>query len=317
MDPPAPARHRGSVARRHPGHPGRRRGALVTRGSGRARPRGADHRQPLLRVVDAHAHVVRGRRQAPRRRRRQREPADLERDQGRDAARHGEATSRRSGADAIVLRHAASGAARLRVGAHAHASIVNAGDGAHEHPTQALLDALHMRRHEEARSRGWWWPSAGTSCTRASPARTRCCSGRWAPRCASAGPRTLMPRAAESLGPTVRAIVRASSDAVEGADVVMMLRIQNERLAGPMLASTREYARTFGLSALGARLSRSPTPSSCTPVPSTAASRSTRASPTASAASSSTRSRPAWPCAWRCSSRWCSAGATPPPGRVA
>jgi aspartate carbamoyltransferase catalytic subunit len=55
-----------------------------------------------------------------------------------------------------------------------------------------------------------------------------------------------MPRAPEALGPTVRAIGRIE-EAVEGADVVMMLRIQTERLTGAMIASTREYARTFGL----------------------------------------------------------------------
>jgi aspartate carbamoyltransferase catalytic subunit len=62
------------------------------------------------------------------------------------------------------------------------------------------------------------------------------------------GPRTLMPRHAEVLGPTVRAFENFDK-ALEGADVVMMLRIQTERLAGAMIASTREYARTFGLSA--------------------------------------------------------------------
>ncbi len=57
-----------------------------------------------------------------------------------------------------------------------------------------------------------------------------------------------MPRHAETLGPTVRVFSRVE-EAVEGADVVMALRIQNERLSGAMLASTREYARTFGLNA--------------------------------------------------------------------
>ena len=57
-----------------------------------------------------------------------------------------------------------------------------------------------------------------------------------------------MPRHAESLGPTVRVTARIE-EAVDGADVVMMLRIQTERLAGAMIASTREYARTFGLNA--------------------------------------------------------------------
>ena len=147
-------------------------------------------------------------------------------------------------ADAIVLRHGASGAPDF-VAAHTRTSIVNAGDGAHEHPTQALLDAFTIRRSKKrledlvvaicgdilhsrvARSNALLLGALGVE--------VRLC-----------GPRTLMPRAAETLGPTVRTFERIE-EAVDGADVVMMLRIQNERLAGAMLASTREYARTFGL----------------------------------------------------------------------
>jgi len=149
-------------------------------------------------------------------------------------------------ADAIVLRHAASGAPHF-VSSHTRASIVNAGDGAHEHPTQALLDAFVIRRNKKdlagrvvticgdvlhsrvARSNSLLLGALGVE--------VRLC-----------GPRTLMPRHVESLGPTVRAFERLE-DALEGADVVMMLRIQTERLAGAMIASTREYARTFGLNA--------------------------------------------------------------------
>jgi aspartate carbamoyltransferase catalytic subunit len=61
-------------------------------------------------------------------------------------------------------------------------------------------------------------------------------------------PRTLLPRAAEALGPTVRTFERIEP-AVRDADVIMMLRIQNERLGGTAIASNREYARTFGLNA--------------------------------------------------------------------
>jgi aspartate carbamoyltransferase catalytic subunit len=149
-------------------------------------------------------------------------------------------------ADAIVLRHSASGAPHF-VSVHTRASIVNAGDGAHEHPTQALLDAFVIRRNKRdlagrvvticgdvlhsrvARSNSLLLGALGVE--------VRLC-----------GPRTLMPREVESLGPTVKAFERIEV-AVEGADVVMMLRIQTERLAGAMIASTREYARTFGLNA--------------------------------------------------------------------
>ena len=147
-------------------------------------------------------------------------------------------------ADAIVLRHPASGAPDF-VSTHAVSSIVNAGDGAHEHPTQALLDAFTIRRNGKtfpklivaicgdilhsrvARSNALLLGALG--------AEVRLC-----------GPKTLLPREAEALGPTARVVGRIE-DALEGADVVMMLRIQNERLAGAMIASTQEYARTFGL----------------------------------------------------------------------
>jgi aspartate carbamoyltransferase catalytic subunit len=149
-------------------------------------------------------------------------------------------------ADAIVLRHAASGAPHF-VSSHTRASIVNAGDGAHEHPTQALLDAFVIRRSKKvfermvvaicgdilhsrvARSNALLLGALG--------AEVRLC-----------GPRTLLPRAPEALGATVRVFGRID-EAIEGADVIMMLRIQNERLASAMIASTREYARTFGLDA--------------------------------------------------------------------
>jgi aspartate carbamoyltransferase catalytic subunit len=148
-------------------------------------------------------------------------------------------------ADAIVLRHPASGSPDF-VARHVRTSIVNAGDGSHEHPTQALLDAFTIRRKKKqiaglvvaicgdilhsrvARSNALLLGALG--------AEVRLC-----------GPRTLMPREAQLLGPTARTFERIEA-AVEGADVVMMLRIQTERLAGAMLASTREYARTFGLS---------------------------------------------------------------------
>jgi len=149
-------------------------------------------------------------------------------------------------ADAIVLRHAACGAAEF-VASSIRASLVNAGDGAHEHPTQALLDAFTIRRHKGgiaglvvaicgdilhsrvARSNALLLGALG--------ARVRLC-----------GPRTLLPRHAEAMGSTVQT-VGSIDQAVCGADVVMMLRIQTERLAGASIATTREYARTFGLNA--------------------------------------------------------------------
>jgi aspartate carbamoyltransferase catalytic subunit len=169
-------------------------------------------------------------------------------------------------ADAIVLRHAASGAPHF-VARYSRASIVNAGDGSHEHPTQALLDALTI--HRRLRTGGGTSKSrpgsrgAGDLSSDFDGLVVAICGDILHSRVARSnalllgmlgaevrlcGPRTLMPRSVESLGPTVRGFGRID-DAVAGADVVMMLRIQTERLGSAMLASTREYARTFGLSA--------------------------------------------------------------------
>jgi aspartate carbamoyltransferase catalytic subunit len=149
-------------------------------------------------------------------------------------------------ADVIVLRHPASGAPDF-VSSHAHTAIVNAGDGSHEHPTQALLDAFTIRR-EKGRVAGLAVAICGDILHSRLARSNALLLGALGAEVRLCGPRTLMPREAESLGPTARRFERVEA-AVDGADVVMMLRIQTERLAGAMIPSTREYARTFGLSA--------------------------------------------------------------------
>ena len=149
-------------------------------------------------------------------------------------------------ADAIVLRHPASGAPDF-VSAHVRASIVNAGDGSHEHPTQALLDAFTISRKGK-RFEGLVVAICGDILHSRVARSNALLLGALGAEVRLCGPRTLIPRSAEALGPTVRVLARIE-DAVEGADVVMTLRIQTERLAGAMIPSTREYARTFGLSA--------------------------------------------------------------------
>jgi aspartate carbamoyltransferase catalytic subunit len=149
-------------------------------------------------------------------------------------------------ADAIVLRHPASGAPEF-VARHVHTSIVNAGDGSHEHPTQALLDALTIRRHKK-RLAGLAVAICGDILHSRVARSNALLLGALGAEVRLCGPQTLMPHGAGALGATVR-IFHRLDEAVEGADVVMMLRIQTERLAGAMIASTREYARTFGLSA--------------------------------------------------------------------
>ncbi len=149
-------------------------------------------------------------------------------------------------ADAIVLRHAASGAPHF-VAASTRASIVNAGDGAHEHPTQALLDAFTIRR-KKGRLAGLVVAISGDVLHSRVARSNALLLGALGAEVRLCGPRTLMPRGAAALGPTVKTFENLDQ-ALDGADVVMMLRIQTERLAGAMIASTREYARTFGLGA--------------------------------------------------------------------
>jgi aspartate carbamoyltransferase catalytic subunit len=146
--------------------------------------------------------------------------------------------------DVIVLRHSAAGAAHF-VAARTRASVINAGDGAHEHPTQALLDALVMRR-----AKGHLDGLVVAICGDISHSRVARSNalllGKMGAEVRLSAPRTLMPVVPAALGPTVRAFERLE-DAVAGADVVMMLRIQKERLEGAALATTREYSRRFGL----------------------------------------------------------------------
>lgn len=144
--------------------------------------------------------------------------------------------------DVIVIRHWASGAASY-VASKIDCSVINAGDGMHAHPTQALLDAFTIRR-EKGTLDGLVVTIVG-DIAHSRVARSNAhllklfgCEVR------VVGPRTLLPVAADSLG--VR-VFDELEDALEGADVVMVLRIQRERLAGALLPSLREYSRTFGI----------------------------------------------------------------------
>jgi aspartate carbamoyltransferase catalytic subunit len=147
-------------------------------------------------------------------------------------------------ADLIVVRHSSSGAPAF-LAARMDASIVNAGDGAHEHPTQGLLDAFTIRR-AKGRLAGLVVAICG-DISHSRVARSNAILLRkMGAEVRFAGPRTMIPRDAEQIAEGVR-VMPSLEAAVEGADVVMMLRIQNERLAGAMMSTTREYSRTFGL----------------------------------------------------------------------
>jgi aspartate carbamoyltransferase catalytic subunit len=143
--------------------------------------------------------------------------------------------------DVIVLRHSASGAPHF-VAARTRAGVVNAGDGTHEHPTQALLDAFTIRR-AKGKLEGLVVAICGDIAhSRVARSNATCCAPRRR-RCASARRARCCPRPRS----TRRGGLRRLEPALEGADVVMMLRIQRERLTEALIPSTREYSRTFGL----------------------------------------------------------------------
>ena len=148
-------------------------------------------------------------------------------------------------ADVIVLRHSVSGAPHY-IARSTRSAVVNAGDGMHQHPTQALLDAFTIRRHKGPDLRGRTVVICGdiqhSRVARSNALLLRLLGA----EVRFAGPRTLLPHRSEALG--VRVFDRIEP-ALEGADVVMVLRIQKERLNAALLPSLREYARTFGLNA--------------------------------------------------------------------
>jgi aspartate carbamoyltransferase catalytic subunit len=148
--------------------------------------------------------------------------------------------------DLIVVRHVASGAPHF-LAQHTSAHVVNAGDGTHEHPTQALLDAFTMRHHKK-KLEGLVVTIVGDIAHSRVARSNAILLGTLGAEVRFFAPRTLLPRDAEALGPTVR-VCRSWIEALGGADVVMTLRIQKERLAGAYFPSTREYARHFGLNA--------------------------------------------------------------------
>src|SRR5438128_3912731 len=146
--------------------------------------------------------------------------------------------------DMIVLRHSSSGACHL-LARLCRAGIINAGDGMHEHPTQALLDAFTIREHKK-RIEGLKVTIVGdllhSRVLRSNVLLlTRLGADVWV-----SGPPTLVPVGIGRLGVHVSTSV---DEAVADADVVMMLRIQRERMQGAFVPSLREYFTVFGMTA--------------------------------------------------------------------
>jgi aspartate carbamoyltransferase catalytic subunit len=144
--------------------------------------------------------------------------------------------------DVVVIRHGASGAAHY-VASKIDCSVINAGDGMHAHPTQALLDAFTIRREKGTLENLVVTIVGDIAHSRVARSNAHLLK-LFGSEVRVVGPRTLLPAAADSLG--VRVFDRLE-EALDGADVVMVLRIQRERLTGALLPSFREYARTFGI----------------------------------------------------------------------
>jgi aspartate carbamoyltransferase catalytic subunit len=143
--------------------------------------------------------------------------------------------------DMVVIRHAASGAPHF-LARHCRFAVVNAGDGAHEHPTQALLDALTLRQRR-GRLKGLRVAIVGDILHSRVARSNLWLLSKMGAQVVLCGPPTLIPPGIEGLAPVTYRI----EEAIEGADAIMMLRIQLERMTGGFFPTTREYHRRFGL----------------------------------------------------------------------
>jgi aspartate carbamoyltransferase catalytic subunit len=146
--------------------------------------------------------------------------------------------------DLLVVRHGQSGAPSL-LSQKVDAAVINAGDGTHEHPTQALLDALTIRRHK-GRLEGLVVAICGDIAHSRVARSNMHLLTTMGSRVRVVGPPTLIPAEAARLGVEVFHDMKAG---LAGADVVMMLRLQRERMSGGMVPSAREFFRFYGLDA--------------------------------------------------------------------
>ncbi len=145
----------------------------------------------------------------------------------------------------VVVRHPSSGASHY-LARHLEAGVINGGDGQHEHPTQGLLDLLTLRQVWGGRFDGRRVAIVGDishSRVARSAIHGLCTLGA---EVTIAGPPTLIPAAIEDLGVTV---APGADQAMSGADAVMTLRLQRERMEQGLLASLSEYARVWGINA--------------------------------------------------------------------
>jgi aspartate carbamoyltransferase catalytic subunit len=161
-------------------------------------------------------------------------------------------TLRAVGADLMVVRHPNAGAPHL-MAAHVDIPVINAGDGMHEHPTQALLDAYTILRHTR-KLEGLQIALIGDVYhSRVARSAIHLLS-KFGAKVVLCGPQELLPELATTLAPGLR-ITRSCEDAVRGADVVMVLRVQRERLAG-LKVNLQDYISRYQMTMTRLRLAK-------------------------------------------------------------
>jgi len=153
--------------------------------------------------------------------------------------------------DLLVVRHPHSGAINL-LASKVNCAVLNAGDGRHEHPTQALLDALTIRRRKGRLHRLTVAICGDIAHSRVARSNM-ILLGLMENRVRLVGPRTLMPSGVENM---VAEITDDMTEGLRDADVVMMLRLQKERMDGGFIPSEREYYHRFGLDAEKLKVAR-------------------------------------------------------------
>jgi len=162
-------------------------------------------------------------------------------------------TLRAVGADVIVVRHPNAGAP-LFMASHLDIPVINAGDGMHEHPTQALLDAYTILKHKKKLSGLQAAIIGDVYHSRVARSAIHLFS-KFGVKVVLSGPPELLPEVATTLAPGLR-ISRNAEEAVRGADVVMVLRMQRERLAG-MKVNLQDYVSRYQITLARLRLAKS------------------------------------------------------------
>jgi aspartate carbamoyltransferase catalytic subunit len=157
-------------------------------------------------------------------------------------------------ADIFVVRHGSSGAPYL-IARHVkpHEHVINAGDGRHAHPTQGLLDLFTIRHYKKDFSRLTVAVVGDVLHSRVARSLIHGLTTLGAPEVRVIGPQTLIPAGAAALG--VR-VCHSMKEGLKDADVVVMLRLQNERMSGALLPSAQEFNKSYGLTAEKLALAR-------------------------------------------------------------